>query len=236
MSPQEREQLAADHAVGLTEGVTAAEAEGLLAADHAFARMVGDWRIQLVELDETAPATPPSAALWSRIAAETAAMRSTAPAGARPRPLAGLWQSLAFWRGAGLVAAMGALLLGLGLAGALRQAARAPVLVTVLLTDGNRPGAVVNTFADGRSELLPLADIPVPAGRALQIWTLWDRARGPVPVGLIDVARRTPLSLDNLPRPAPDQLFEITLEPAGGSPTGRPTGPILMKGTASTAL
>jgi anti-sigma-K factor RskA len=31
-------------------------------------------------------------------------------------------------------------------------------------------------------------------------------------------------------------LFEITLEPVGGSPTGRPTGPILMKGNAVTAL
>lgn len=236
MSPQERDQLAADHAVGLTEGAMAAEAEQLLATDPAFARMVGDWRSRLAELDATAPATAPSAALWTRIAAATAAARTHAPADARPRPLAGLWDSLSFWRGAGLVAAMGALLLGLGLAGALRQAARAPVLITVLLTDGNQPGAVVNTFADGRSELLPLTDIPVPAGRALQIWTLWDRARGPVPVGLIDAARRTPLSLDNLPRPTPDQLFEITLEPAGGSPTGRPTGPILMKGTASTAL
>ena len=63
-----------------------------------------------------------------------------------------------------------------------------------------------------------------------------SRERGPVSVGLMDQARTLQLSLKDLPPPGPDQLFEITLEPAGGSPTGRPTGPVLMKGTASSAL
>jgi anti-sigma-K factor RskA len=76
----------------------------------------------------------------------------------------------------------------------------------------------------------------VPPDRALQIWTLWDRARGPVSVGLIRQARSLQLNVIDLPRTGPDQLFEITLEPSSGSPTGRPTGPILMKGTTATAL
>jgi anti-sigma-K factor RskA len=41
------------------------------------------------------------------------------------------------------------------------------------------------------------------------------------------------LNLSDLPSPATNQFFEITLEPAGGSPTGRPTGPILFKGNAA---
>jgi anti-sigma-K factor RskA len=41
---------------------------------------------------------------------------------------------------------------------------------------------------------------------------------------------------ENAPPPGPDQLFEITLEPAGGSPTGRPTGPILFKGNTTQTL
>jgi hypothetical protein len=52
-----------------------------------------------------------------------------------------------------------------------------------------------------------------------------------------EVARRmVSLRLEGLPAPGPNQLFEITLEPATGSPTGRPTGPILMKGTTSNTL
>jgi anti-sigma-K factor RskA len=72
--------------------------------------------------------------------------------------------------------------------------------------------------------------------RALQIWTSWDRRVGPRSVGLIREAQSVQLDLSNLPRPDPNQLFEITVEPAGGSPAGRPTGPVLMKGTTSTAL
>lgn len=93
----------------------------------------------------------------------------------------------------------------------------------------------MNTFADGRVELLQLQDIGVPQGRALEIWTLWDRAAGPRSVGVIDRARAVPLRLDKLPLGA-DQLFEITVEPATGSPTGRPTGTIVAKGLTTRRL
>jgi anti-sigma-K factor RskA len=108
-------------------------------------------------------------------------------------------------------------------------------MVAVLLTDTSVAAAVVNTFADGRVELVPLQNIAVPPGKALEIWTLWDRTVGPRSVGLIDRARTTPLRLDQLPL-GKDQLFEITIEDATGSPTGRPTGPIVAKGTTSQAL
>ena len=91
---------------------------------------------------------------------------------------------------------------------------------------GEQPGPVRDS---------KLLGMPVPEGKALEIWTLWDRAVGPRSVGLIDRARTTPLRLDQLPL-GRDQLFEITIEPATGSPTGRPTGPIVAKGTTSQAL
>ena len=147
-----------------------------------------------------------------------------------------LWRNLAFWRGAGLASAAATLALAIGLAWTSWRPAERPVLVAVLLTDDNRPAAVVNAFADGNADLIPLAPIDVPPDRTLQIWTLWDRARGPVSVGLIDRARTVRLWLEDLPRTAPDQLFEISVEPRNGSPTGRPTGPVLMKGLTSAAL
>jgi anti-sigma-K factor RskA len=80
--------------------------------------------------------------------------------------------------------------------------------------------------------VVPLKDIEVPAGRALEVWTLYDQARGPVSLGLIERARRAQFTTANLPA-RETQLYEITLEPATGSPIGRPTGPILMKGFAA---
>lgn len=40
------------------------------------------------------------------------------------------------------------------------------------------------------------------------------------------------VAIDRLPPPRANQLFEIMLEPYDGSPTGRPTGPILYVGRA----
>ncbi|WP_246702710.1 anti-sigma factor [Starkeya sp. ORNL1] len=57
-------------------------------------------------------------------------------------------------------------------------------------------------------------------------------ARGPVSIGLFDALRSLDLKIEGLLVTSQDQLFEVTLEPAGGSPTG----PILMKGNASRAL
>jgi anti-sigma-K factor RskA len=243
MTP-EHERLAAEYVMGLLDGDERHTAERLSEDDVDFQAAVARWQAQLTELDATAAPVAPGDELWSRI--ETGIDRAPSPLRVEdpappviPSPraaFAGLWRSLRFWRIAGIAGAFASLLLALGVGLLATQAAREPVLIAVLLTEQNRPAAVVNAFANGNAELIPLEAIPIPSGRALEIWTLWDRARGPVSIGLIDQARTVRLNVGNLPRTGPNQLFEITLEPATGSPTGRPTGPVLMKGTTSPAL
>ncbi|WP_204309402.1 anti-sigma factor domain-containing protein, partial [Enterobacter cloacae] len=70
-------------------------------------------------------------------------------------------------------------------------------------------------------------------GRALQLWTLWDQARGPVSLGVLPPGGSVRLPPERLGTIGSGQLFEITLEPEAGSPTGRPTGRILFIGRAS---
>ena len=48
-------------------------------------------------------------------------------------------------------------------------------------------------------------------------------------VGLIERTRQALFHRADLPT-GQQQLYEITLEPAGGSPTGKPTGPVIVKG------
>ncbi len=240
---EDLDRLAAEYVLGLLDGEAAARAERMLAGDRSFAASVARWREHFAELDATAAPVPASVRLWSRIEAGIAEERS-APAQATPvlipdprNAFRALWRSLAFWRLAGLAGAAAALLLAVGFGFMATQRARTPVLVAILIKEGtNQPGAVVNAFANGQVELVPLESIEVPHNHALQIWTLWDRAVGPRSVGLVHQAHSVRLNLENLPKPGPNQLFEITLEPAAGSPTGRPTGPILMKGTTAAAL
>lgn len=247
LGPEERDTLAGEYVLGLLEGADLAAFERRLEADAELADIVERWRSHFAAIDAIAPALPPSPGLWRRIEAELATFRPMAarPAAATAAPVrpgtptgsrfSDWWNSLLVWRGAALAGALAALLLAVGLVGALDRARRQPVMVAVLLTETNVAAAVVNTFRDGRVELLPLLAITVPEGKALEIWTLWDRAVGPRSVGLIERARSTPLRVDQLPLGA-NQLFEITLEPATGSPTGRPTGPIIAKGTTAQAL
>lgn len=237
---RERDALAGEYVLGLVEGADREQLEQRIAREPALAASVESWRSHLAAIDATARPIPPSPGLWARIEAEIAAILPAAERGRAKAVKAGgtlsdWWNSLFVWRGAALAGALAAILLAIGLNGALDRAKRQPLMVAVLLTDANVAAAVVNTYRDGRVEMVPLQNIVVPAGMALEIWTLWDRTVGPRSVGLIDRARTTPLRLDQLPL-GKDQLFEITIEPATGSPTGRPTGPIVAKGTTSQAL
>ncbi len=227
--------LAAEYVMGLASEDEAVTAERLIRQDTHFAARVQYWRDRFSVLDDTAPPQQPGRDLWSKIEASLAAP-SGKPARMSSTDWSVWWTSLGFWRSAGLAAAFASLLLAIALGSVLRVQAQKPVMIAVLLTDANRPAAVVHVLANGEAALLPLNSIDVPAGRALQVWTLWDRARGPVSVGLSKSSQTIQLNLGNLPKTSPEQLFEISLEPESGSPTGRPTGPILMKGTASTPL
>ena len=232
--------LAAEYVAGLLHADEHAAAERRMATDAEFARQVEQWRTRLSAFDESAPMMEADATLWQRIESSLATQHTT-DAEQQPGFFQYLWSSIAGLRVAAMGAAAAAVVFAVLGAASLQYArvemARKPVYVAILVNDDNKqPGAVVNAFANGRVEMIPLTQIDVPPGRALEIWTLWDRNVGPRSVGLIDAARTTTLNLDKLPTTGPDQLFEITLEPVGGSPIGRPTGPILYKGTTARAL
>lgn len=259
----EDEMLAGEYVAGLIEGPAESAFEARLAAEPELAAAVARWRRRFAEIDESAAPVVADEAFWRRIesalatapdvaAAETATPPLTIAAGpaagaprstAAPRPataprtggLSDWWRSLALWRGFAAVATAAAIVLAVGL-GRVVLAPPPPTFVAVLLAETGEVGAVVHVFADGTAELLPLEDVTVPSGRALEVWTKWSDERGPVSIGLLDRPRTVRLSTGGLPETRPEQLFEITLEPATGSPTGRPTGPILFKGTAATTL
>ncbi len=264
--PQHLQALAAEFALGLLSTTEADQATELAARDVHFAAEVERWRRHFSGFDRTTPMATLPPDLWSRIEArladgqvvgdqladdapslETSRSRELRDAGRLPissgeaaadsrRRLAGwIWNNLGFWRIGGLVATAAAIIITMGLGSQLQQARSAPVLVAILQTPDNQTAAVINAFADGRTELVPLTTFTVPAGKVLEVWTLWDRQVGPRSVGLLQAMASSRLKLDNLPLGA-NQLFEITLEPAGGSPIGRPTGPILAIGRTAQRI
>lgn len=254
MSPEERERLAAEHVLGLLEGDERRRAEELAASDRAFQVAVVSWQSRFAEIDETA--TPASAGedLWQRIenglalAAVVEAPSANDAMAAKavdPTPVLvpdprnafrALWRNLAFWRAAGLAGAFATVALAVGLGFLADRSARQPVMVAVLLTDANQPAGVINTYRNGQAELVPFAGMEIPSGHSFEVWSIAGPNQNPVSVGVVTEPRSLLLNLQRVERVGPNHIFAISVEPPRGSPTGLPTGPVLMKGTATTAL
>jgi anti-sigma-K factor RskA len=108
-----------------------------------------------------------------------------------------------------------------------------PPLMTVLLTRQDQPAWLVEAEG-GALRLAALNPQPLPPDRVMQLWALPQGATAPTSLGLIPPQGRLTVTPATL-RPEPGMLIEISLEPPGGSPTGRPTGPILFIGRLAPA-
>ena len=105
-------------------------------------------------------------------------------------------------------------------------------MVVLVAPQERTAGYVVQASMNRQLTLTPLQGTAVPGNKSLQFWTKGTTWKAPVSLGLVQPNQSLKLALDKLPQVESDQLFEITLEPQAGSPTGRPTGPILYIGRA----
>lgn len=242
--PDDLDMLAAEYVLGTLEGADLDRARALESSADDFRRTVARWRTHFLVLDDTAAALSPSPALWDKIEAQVAAFPPLADARKPARPTgilaslsrSGLWGSLNFWRPAALAASFASLLLAANLIVRVQRGPEPPIHVAVLTTGQGKPAAVVNVYADGTTEFVPLEAVQAPEGQVIEIWTLQNPQQGPTSIGKLSSARRIRLNLENLRKPEANHLFELTLEPLGGSPTGKPTGPVLMKGLAIKSI
>jgi anti-sigma-K factor RskA len=236
--------LAGEYVLGVLQPEQAARVEARMRQDHALASAVDYWEQRLHGLTAVAAPAEVTERLWRRIEAHLDGPQMVLPSPLRqavglPRRL---WESLALWRAASAVMAAAAVMLAVlafqrgGPPGPVLLAPL-PAFVAVLQTpQGARPGYLVHVGADRSLELVPLVVPEVAPDKALQFWTLADPARGPLSLGLVPPGATIRLPPGTVPEVRPDQLFELTLEPYGGSPTGQPTGPIQFVGRAAARV
>jgi anti-sigma-K factor RskA len=218
--PGRREDLAAEYVLGTLEAHEAAEVRRALASDPALAEAVARWEARLAPLSALAPPEAPPPGLWSRI---EAALDPPAPAP--------WWRRFADpWR----IGAIGATAAAAALAAfILLRPAPQPQFMTVLLTDRDQPAWLVRADPEA-IRLASLNTRPAPPDRVLELWALPPGAPAPTSLGLIPADGRITVRPATI-RPQPGMLIEITLEPPGGSPTGRPTGPVQFIGRLAPA-
>ncbi|MCZ0963810.1 anti-sigma factor [Paracoccus benzoatiresistens] len=213
--------------LGLLDERTEAELEASLADDDAWAAAVARARDRLLPLDMTAAELPGATRLWEGIAPRLGQVETSekaAPVSANDARPPGRWVP------AGMAAAIG-LLAGVVLGGSWFEPD--PVVIAVLLDEAGNPTAIVEDYGASDARIRFVAGVDVPDDRQMQVWTLPSVDLGPVSLGVLTGAGGADLDPPRLPTPTEGQLYEITLEPLGGSPTGRPTGAILAKGLAA---
>jgi anti-sigma-K factor RskA len=179
------------------------------------------------------PASVPSPQLRPRIAADMFGRAARVAPDVR-RTREPLWERLGFWRFAAFAATAAALLLAFTLLLRPPTQPQAPAYIAVLEDPQNARAAgwLVEISADRSVRLVPLDPTQPGADHVLQFWTKAPTDAGPTSLGLVPADRATELSPERLASIVEGQLFEITLEPPGGSKIGRPTGPIRFKGLA----
>jgi anti-sigma-K factor RskA len=234
MSPQEPiDDLAAAYVLGTLSAERRREVQARLPNDAVLRDAVDGWEGRLLPLTALVDAVEPSPALWTRI--ENAIAPASAPVRA-PAKTASAWQtwwsSLGFWRAVAATGFVAASVVALLPSTGLFAPAAPQYMVVLVAPNGTAPGWVVQTSGANTLRLVPLGTTAVPEQRSLQFWTKADDWNAPVSLGLVQPGQPLEVKLDQLPPLVPNQLFEITLEPANGSPTGRPTGPILYIGRA----
>jgi len=225
--PDRRERLdrlAAEYALGTLPGLARRRLDRLARDDRTVAEALREWEARLSGLaDGLRPVTPPPR-LW------TAIQRQLGLTGAKAEP-SGWTSRLGLWRGFAIASFLAALVLGVLRLVEPPTSGQAP-LVVVLAGPDARP-VMVATAQRGQPflTLKTVAPATPGAGRAFQLWAL-PQGGNPRSLGVLPAAEVVQV---RLAAPADQVLAQVpalavSLEPAGGSPTGLPTGPVLFTG------
>jgi anti-sigma-K factor RskA len=227
----------AEYVLGVLDAQGRDQVEREMAQSDAAAAAVQRWRQRLLPLAQEIPAQSPPAHVWERIRGELQLAPPPAPRqGGRP----GVWESLRFWHRFSLVT--GALLAAACVAIValiLTRPAAPPIpyMASTITEGGGRVGwTATMDIAAARMIVVPAAPRGVAAGRSPELWLI-PHGGSPIPVGVISATapitiRLAPALLAEL---GPTAVLAVSVEPLGGSPTGRPTGPVIGQGAIGAA-
>ena len=233
---EDRDILAAEYALGTLSHEQRQRAKAHLRTDRSFARRVDAWSRRLAPLLTLIPPLQPSRALWPRIEAVLAGeLGRDATPNRRPqttRPAVPLLERLGFWRWAtgGAVAVATALALYIGVA----PLGRPPdgEYVAVLDSGPGKPAWLVSIDTVTRQMTVrPYGDLRVADG-SYELWLVPGPEARPRSLGLLnpDGDRAIQVSAGLGAAVTEAAAFAVSLEPAGGSATGLPSGPVVYQG------
>lgn len=215
-TPALRRALAADYAIGLMPAPARRRFEQLLVDDAALRSELANWQETLASLTEALPERPVPDRVWHGITARIEPQVLHVP---EKRP---------FWNWLRLTAAACSIV-ALVFIGSLYNRDDARYSATLSSTDA-KPALKVEAHTD-YLQVEPLTLAAVDVDRSLELWAIPDGGT-PISLGVVPVGGKGRLELSEAQKGLIGKpiTLAVTLEPKGGSPTGKPTGPVLYQG------
>ncbi|MBZ9850518.1 anti-sigma factor [Mesorhizobium sp. CA14] len=217
--------LAAEYVLGVLAADERQIASRRIDTETAFARLVDAWEVRFAPVAAAYAAVEPPASVKAAIDRRLfTSSASTAPGG-------GMWTSLAFWRGLA-AAAIAALAVYAALPYVNPLVPPPETRLVASLAADNSNVKYLAVYDAARHEVgLSLVSGDRGAGKDFELWMI-EGKNAPVSMGVIPAGptARMPVAPAVQQKLAQGAVLAVSLEPAGGSPTGQPTGPVVAAG------
>ncbi len=233
------EMLAGEYVLGVLDSSERRNVAARRLNEPALDAAISRWEARLAPLSAYVAEVPPPPEVWQRIEGDIAGSLAgslTTPAAA---DLAALRAKARRWKIAALASgALAASLAVVLISGEIRQSAAPQKFVAVLQKDAASPAFVVSVDLKTRELTVRPVSAVAPAGKSYELWIINDKLGAPQSLGVVEQADFT--TNDKLRAYPPDvvktSLFAVTVEPAGGSANGKPSGPPVFAGKLIQAL
>jgi anti-sigma-K factor RskA len=219
---------AAEYALGTLDASERATLAARRLREPELDEAIRDWEARLAPLAEAAPEIEPPRDLLPAIEAR---IRGAAPEAPGSGVVVALERRLMRWRAAAIAASVLAGVLAIGFAA--REATRRSVpheYVAILQKDAASPAFAVTVNLDKQELTVRPVAAQAPPGKSYELWIIDAKLGAPRSLGVIgDTPRRASLSAYD-PAVVADATYAVTVEPPGGSPDGKPSGPPVFVG------
>lgn len=229
----ERDLLAAEYSLGLLDGTDLRAAQELMLTDETFVEEVVRWELRLAPLAEEVSPVEPPLELWPRIAARLPRRDALTDNVSQLRGKMNIWRAAA--AGMGAIAASLALIILWPVSTSTVRIQPDTVLIAAVSSKVTGTSLAI-VFDQSRSALVVSPGVLEPAdGRDHELWVI-PAGGQPVSLGLVSTGapQHRTLAAELRTHMRSGSTIAVSVEPTGGSPVGKPTGPVIAAGKLSS--
>ncbi|MFA5957015.1 anti-sigma factor domain-containing protein [Hyphomicrobium sp.] len=230
MDNDDIDALAGEYVLGTLDANERASVGVRRLREPALEAAIVAWEQRLAPLSDVGPEVKPPANILPKVLTR---IETRADVSTRDTTVIQLRRGLKIWRATALAASAlaASLVFAIGVKD-FQPKSKQQNLVAVLQKDAGSPAFLVTVNIEDRiMTVQPVAAKPE-AGKSYELWIVQDSLGAPKSLGVIDqpkIVSRTTLAAYK-PDVIESATFAVTLEPEGGSPTGKATGPIVFSG------